>query len=89
LVAQLAINPSCQGVRIIRTNHDDDFVKVREPHWWLTLDFALPNEQRQSWELTALEPGKVPQDFLDGEGDPGEIAAEICSIVKGRGGSSQ
>jgi hypothetical protein len=59
LMAQLSINPLCHGVGVIRTTGLLDAFVVKEPHWWLTLDFALPNEPRQSWSLSMLEPGTL------------------------------
>ncbi len=86
LATQLAANLHCSGVFIAKYrganfDHDKTIMDAvqKRPHWTLIIDY-IPGHQTQSWWLR-LEGGPHTQ----GEGDPKEIAGNICSIVTERG----
>ncbi len=82
LATQLTANRYCSGVFIAKYrgrnfDHDKtimDSLQTR-PHWTLIIDY-IPGHQTQSWWLR-FEGGPHAQ----GEGDPKEIAGNVCSIL--------
>jgi hypothetical protein len=86
LATQLAANRQCSGVFIAKyrgRNFDYDKTIMdtlqKRPHWTLIIDY-IPGQVTQLWWLR-LEGGPHTQ----GEGDPKEIAGNVCSMVTERG----
>jgi hypothetical protein len=86
LATQLAANRQCSGVFVAKyrgRNFDHDKTTMdalqKRPHWTLIIDY-IPGQETQSWWLR-LEGGPHTQ----GEGDPKEIAGNVCSILTERG----
>jgi hypothetical protein len=86
LATQLAANRECSGVFIAKyrgSNFDHDKTIMdalqKRPHWILVINY-LPGRQTQSWWLR-LEGGP----HTEGEGDPKEIAGDVCSTLIERG----
>jgi hypothetical protein len=85
-LAQAAASPRCKGVRIVRINERENLDKavadiLERPHWQLFLDFQ-PGEPKQHWRMTDRDSRAI---FPKGEGNPKEIASDICAIVTERG----
>jgi hypothetical protein len=60
----------------------NDLEARKRANWELTLAFT-PGATKQTWELWPVNPaGSV----LEGEGDPAQIAKDVCTIVT-RGGA--
>lgn len=83
----LAGEPDCAGVTMAR--HDGPREQdvgaldlARRPHWTLAIDY-LPGLDRQSWTLLSA---KAPSIAADGEGTAGQIARQVCAVVKGTSG---
>ena len=84
LATQLAANRKCSGVFIAKYrgrnfDHDKTIMDALEkrPRWTLVIDYR-PGHQTQSWWLR-LEGGP----HTEGEGDPREIAGDVCSTLTG------
>ena len=54
----------------------------KRANWELNLGFT-PGATKQEWALWPYEPGKgiIAAGLLEGEGDPEQIAREVCTIV--------
>lgn len=86
LATQLAADPRCSGVRFVTFNGPSDSDKavsdlMQGPHWSLLLDFE-PGARKQSWNMLRSPDLNA---FTKGVGDPKEIAATVCAVVKERG----
>ena len=86
LLAQAAANAHCKRVRFVRVNERDNPDKtalpiLQKPHWRLNIDYQ-PGASTQHWWMTD-SPSRAT--YPKGEGNPKEIAADICSIVIERG----
>jgi hypothetical protein len=82
LAAQFARSSECTSVRLVdlaspRGKDGAASDAVRGPHWSLGLDFS-PGARRQHW--TMFHTGD-PSLFAQGEGEPGEIAAQACAAA--------
>jgi hypothetical protein len=88
LTAYMAIDPQCKGVRFVRrytgfpsgTNDSAFDVMQRGRYWMLDLNYT-PGAKKQQWELDRLKPST----HAKGEGDPKEIARNVCTIATSRG----
>src|SRR5262249_1347681 len=92
LLTQFASNAQCT-ISIIRLTDDKSEISVknnREAYtradWELNLSFS-PGAAKQQWTLWPMKPG--PNGFrsinhtgvLEGEGDPVQIARDVCTII--------
>lgn len=81
LATQLAINAQCKGVQIVRYDGPNSATSpatadaMVKPHRALIVDYT-PGSPKQAWGLVSK--GGT---YMEGEGDPNEIAASICTIV--------
>jgi hypothetical protein len=90
LMTQIAITPSCKGATFAAWYGSEYYGKSGIPaatlsamdkrHWTLTIEYnaGLPE---QAWRLEELEI------HTKGKGAPSKIAADVCAIVMGRGGT--
>ena len=84
LAAQLASNTQCEGVQVTKYDGPNSATSsaaantMTKPHSTLIVDYA-PGVPKQFWTLLQGD------NQMDGEGDPKEIAASICTIVAERG----
>jgi hypothetical protein len=86
LLARAAADPKCKGVRMLRVsdrNNPDPGARAAldKPHWQLALDYQ-PGDSNQRWSITDHASRAT---FPKGEGNPAQIAADICAIVIERG----
>jgi hypothetical protein len=86
LLAQAAAEAKCKGVRLVRLddrNNSDPTMRavLDKPHWQLSLDFQ-PGDPSQRWWMTDHASRAT---FPRGEGNPKQIADDICAIVSERG----
>ena len=83
LLAQFASNAQC-AITIMRLSDDKSEYRA---NWELNLGFT-PGAMKQTWALWPWEPGKgiSPAPVLEVEGDPAQIAKDVCTIVT-RGGA--
>jgi hypothetical protein len=86
LAAQFARASECKSVRLINLASTNDSRKagsgaVDKLHWSLGVDFS-PGAQKQQWTMMHTPDQNA---FTQGEGDPGEIAAKVCAIVRQEG----
>ena len=87
LLAKFASNPQC-AITIMRLSDDksqtatNNLEAYKRANWELNLGFA-PGVTKQGWTLWPHEPGKgiSAAKELEGEGDPGQIAKDVCTIV--------
>src|SRR5262249_4507670 len=85
LLAQFASNPQC-AITIMRLSDDkspkaidNNLEAHKRANWELNLGFS-PGATKQSWALWPLK--DVPDaGALEGEGDPAQIARDVCTIV--------
>lgn len=88
MATQFAATPECQSVQLVRFDGPAVSSKVtaeavNTEHHSLSLDFS-PGATKQPWKLLLLAPqGPIHQ----GVGSAGEIAKQVCIIVRGLGGS--
>jgi hypothetical protein len=72
-------DPSCQGV-VLASDRSPDSAPSRArsvADWQLTLDFIV-GEASQSWSMIRY----VDRSYNTGNGNPGEIAHNICAVVR-------
>jgi hypothetical protein len=88
LLTQFASNPQC-AITIMRLSDEksqtainNDLEAHKRANWQLNLDF-IPGATKQAWTLWPYEPGKgiSAARELEGEGDPGQIARDVCTIM--------
>jgi len=88
LLAQFASNPQC-AITIMRLSDDksetagnNNLEAFKRANWELNLGFR-PGATKQEWALWPHEPGKgvIGAGLLEGEGDPAQIARDVCTIV--------
>jgi hypothetical protein len=93
LLAQFASNAQC-AITIMRLSDDksetatkNNLEAYNRANWELSLSFT-PGATKQGWALWPWEPGKgiSPAPVLEVEGDPAQIAKDVCTIVT-RGGA--
>jgi len=90
LLAQFASNVQCQIaiVRLTERKSDSDSRKnleiFKQATWDLNLNFT-PGAAKQGWALWPYQSGSIVGSALEGEGDPRQIATDVCTIVAGRG----
>jgi len=86
LMSQFAINPACRGATFFRyhgpsvTPSAEQQAEISKPHWALIIDYTV-GLSAQSWSLQ--NNGVATQ----GEGGATKIAADVCAIVMGHGGT--
>ncbi len=86
LATQLAMDPTCKGVQFLRyadpKSIPDNALKnaMESSHWTMTIEY-LPGAQKQPWSLQAYE----SKALLIGDGNPKQIAAQVCFILNDRG----
>lgn len=86
LATQLAAHCRCNAVRFVIFNGPTESDKaasdaMRGPHRSLLLDFE-PGARKQQWNMVRSPDLNA---FAKGLGDPKEIAATVCAVVKERG----
>jgi len=87
LLAQFASNPQC-AITIMRLSDDksDKAIKnnleaFERANWELNLGFT-PGATKQAWALWPMQSGHiVSSGLLEGEGDPDQMARDVCTIV--------
>jgi len=86
LLAQFASNPNC-AISIMhltdgKSNAEvaNDLEAMEKANWELELYFT-PGAAKQEWGLWPHQNGKVIPNLLQGEGDLGQIARDVCTIV--------
>jgi hypothetical protein len=86
LLAQFASNPQC-AITIMRLSDDksdkavsDNLEAYRRANWELNLGF-IPGATKQGWALWRYQSGSIIGPALEGEGDPAQIARDVCTIV--------
>jgi hypothetical protein len=90
LLAQFTSNVQCQIaiVRLTEGKSDSDSRKnleiFKQTTWELNLNFT-PGAAKQGWALWPYQSGSIVGSALEGEGDPRQIATDVCTIVAGRG----
>jgi hypothetical protein len=87
LLAQFASNPQCT-ISIVRfTDDKSDAAKLevfKQANWQLNIDF-IPGAAKHNWRLSPLQSQEVIGGPLEGEGDPEQIARDVCTIMTHRG----
>jgi hypothetical protein len=57
----------------------------KRANWELNLGFR-PGAAKQEWALWPMKSGELdPTGLLEGEGDPAQIARDVCTIMTGKG----
>ena len=86
LMTYMAADPQCKGVRVVRytgpRGTDDSVGDVMQGgrYWMLFLDYKSGAKKLQ-WALDRPKPST----YAKGEGDPKEIAGNVCAMATGRG----
>jgi hypothetical protein len=81
VAAQLASNTQCKGIQVVKYDGPNSATStamantMAKPHRALIVDYT-PGSPKQAWGLVSK--GGT---YMEGEGDPKEIAASICTIV--------
>jgi hypothetical protein len=57
---------------------------LSRPYWSCSLNYHV-DEPKQSWQMLPPRGLKLP--LMQATGTPAEIAKQICTIIKGNGGS--
>jgi hypothetical protein len=86
LLAKFASNPQC-AITIMRLSDDKSQAAInnsleayKRADWELNLGFT-PGATKQEWALWPRQSGKIIGASLEGEGDPEQIARDVCTIV--------
>ena len=87
LLAQFASNTQC-SIEIMRltegkslSESQNDLEAFRRADWELNLSF-IPGKPIQEWALWPHQSGKIiANGMLQGEGDPTQIARDVCNIM--------
>jgi hypothetical protein len=86
LLAQFASNPNCP-ISIMRLTDGKSDAEVRndneafeKANWELDLYFT-PGAVKAEWQLWPFQNGKIIPKPLQGEGDLGQIARDVCTIM--------
>ena len=86
LLAQFASNPQC-AITIMRLTDDksnkaieNELEARKRANWELNLGLT-PGAAKQEWALWPWQSGHIVGAALEGEGDPAQIAREVCTIV--------
>jgi hypothetical protein len=86
LLAQFASNAQC-AITIMHLSDDksdkainNDLEAYKRANWELNLSFA-PGATKQEWALWSYQSGNITGKVLEGEGDPAQIARDVCTIV--------
>jgi hypothetical protein len=86
LLAQFASNAQC-AISIMRLMDDksekafkNDEEAYKRADWELNLGFT-PGATKQEWALWPRQSGHIIGPALEGEGDPGQIARDVCTIM--------
>jgi len=86
ITTQFAAHTACAGVSIVRyegplvASSKATTEAISKPHWSFSMNF-IPGARRQEWSMIH----SVSYVFTKGEGDPREVARDVCSIAKGQG----
>lgn len=86
LATYMATDPQCKGVRLVRyggpsSDNANEVLSQKSGFWSLSLNYQ-PGAIRQAW---AMIKEMQPSTYTKGEGDPKEIAGNVCAIATGRG----
>ena len=96
LITQFAINPRCKGVTLARFYGPAEkasdatqaaiaaIAMARKDSWTLSIDYIVA-ASAQSWSL--LDKDKNYRLFQAEGSTPAKIAADVCAIVTGTGGT--
>jgi hypothetical protein len=87
LLAQFASNSQC-AISIVRLTDgktpaevQSDAEAFKKASWELNLGFR-PGASKQQWALWPHQSGNInPAGLLEGEGDPAQIARDVCTIM--------
>jgi hypothetical protein len=86
VLAQFASNPQC-AITIMRLSDDKSDAAInnnleahKRANWELNLSFT-PGATKQAWALWPYRSGSISGAVLEGEGDAGQIARDVCTIV--------
>jgi hypothetical protein len=86
LLAQFASNPQCSITIMPLTDDksekaiDNNLEANRRAEWELNLGFT-PGATKQEWALWRYRSGNIVGPALEGEGDPAQLAKDVCTIV--------
>ena len=59
---------------------NNDLEAYKRANWELNLSFT-PGATKQEWALWSYQSGNITGKVLEGEGDPAQIARDVCTIV--------
>src|SRR5689334_21884626 len=82
LATQFAVDKACSSIQLVYYEAAEDDNKIRNDavpkgHYNLWLNY-IPGAKRQQWRMNSQE--RIA--FTQGDGSPGDIARQVCSIVK-------
>jgi len=86
LTSRMASNPRCEGISILQYGGPKTSVgkavsdAMKTPHWTLSFNY-VPGAKTQKWDMIHSITGV----YAKGEGDPNEIATNVCIAARGRG----
>jgi len=87
LATYMAADAQCKGVRFVRysgpsgNNHSINDVMQQTEYWVLSMNYQ-PGATKQPWVMLKNTNAST---YTKGEGDPKEIAGNVCAIAIGRG----
>jgi hypothetical protein len=84
---QFSSNPLCHGISLIVSPwiSGEKLTLLKRPHWsFFIVGPYAPGDLKQFWSLSDPDP---KGSTFGGEGEPKEIAQEVCGTVNGTGGS--
>jgi hypothetical protein len=89
LKTQFAASAECAGITVSSFGYPKN-PKERPPdisrlsYWSFSIDYE-ENKPAQLWQMLPPQGSDLP--MMQGTGTPSEIAAQVCTIIKGKGGA--
>jgi len=86
VTSRMAGNPQCAGISIAQYDGPKTSMgkaisdAMKTPHWTLSFDYT-PGAKTQKWDMIH----SITSAYAKGEGDPKEIATNVCVAATGRG----
>jgi hypothetical protein len=89
LKTQFAAAAECSGITVLSFGYPQNPSKpptdfVSRPNWSFSINY-IGNEPMQLWQMLPPKGNDVP--MMQATGTPSEIARQVCTIIKGKGGA--
>jgi len=83
-----ASNTDCAGITLLSFGYPQDPNSqppdTSKPYWGFSINYT-DGQRRQFWQMLPPEGSKLP--MMQATGTQSQIAAQVCTIIRGKGGS--